>query len=616
MNDKDFMDVVRKRMQDAVDFDRENREEALDDLENIIGLQWPDDIRKDREAESRPVLTINRLPQFLRQVTGDIRRLNPAINVIPGDNEASEDGAEIFKGLVRHIQQDSDASSVYEWAAESAAACGIGAFRVSTDWVDDNSFLQEIKVKFIRNPLSVYFDPFAELPTREDAEYCFITSDMARDAFETAYPDKSVVDAEADGEVEGVDNWYNKDSLTVAEYYWKEPIRKKLGLLENGQVVEDPKPPLNVVRERIVETHKVMWAKVSGLEILEGPKEVPCSYIPVVAVTGEEWAVGDRVYRSGVVRFAKDPQRLYNYWRSAETEMVALQPKAPFLVTPKQVQGFEGLWESANNANHAYLPYNPDERAAGAPQRATPPVSSQGMMQQVLSAAEDMKATTGIYDAALGNQSNENSGVAIRQRQMESDISTSIYSDNMAKGIELCGRIIVDMIPQIYDTARIVRVIDDDEKEQMVPVNGVQMTQDGPMPINPLNVGKYDVKVTVGPNYATRRQEAAESMIEFIRVVPGAAQAVGDLIAENMDWPDADKFAERLKKLLPPGMLPPETPEEQQAMQQQMANQQRQTQIAEMGAIADIEKVQSETRENEADAFKKFQEGQRAALGI
>ena len=602
----DLMRDVRSRMQDAIDSDRENREESLDDLENLIGIgQWPDDIRRVREEEGRPCITINRLPQFVRQVTGDIRRMNPAINVLVADGEGSAEVAEIYEGITRHIQQASDASSVYEWAAECAAACGIGFFRVVTDWESDFSFDQEIRVEAIRNPLSVYVDPLAEKPTRQDAEYIFITSEMKDAEFRKAYPGKLLIDADRDAQIEGIANWYNKDTVVVAEYYWKEPVDRTIGLLEDGTVVEDPKAPLRIVRTRKVKSHKVMWAKVSGKEVLEGPTEQPCRYIPVIGVPGEEWHVGDRVYRSSVTRFAKDPQRLYNYWRSAQTEVVALQPKAPYLLTKKQIAGFEGLWGEANNANRPYLVYTPDEKAPP-PARQTPPVASMGMMQEVATAAEDMKSTTGIYDASLGNRSNESSGVAIRQRQMESDVATSIYSDNMAKAIHYAGKVIVDMIPKVYDTQRVVRILGADDEESLATINAVMMTEDGPQTLNDLSQGRYDVKVSVGPNYSTMRQEAAESMLEFVRVFPAAAQITGDLIAKNMDWPGADQFAERLKTMLPPGVINPEdmTPDQQQQLQAQMQSQQQAQDMQARAAVAALQKQMAEASEAASDAEK------------
>lgn len=612
MNNDKILKQARSRMGECVEAEKDNRLEEIDDLQKLVGQQWPEDIRNERESESKPCLTMNRLPQFVRQVTGDIRRMNPAINVLPADGEATSDVADIYEGLIRHIEYKSDASSVYERAAEQSAASSAGYFRILTEYESDTSFLQEIRIKSIRNPLSVYFDPEAELPTREDAGYVFLTEQMKRDDFEEAFPDAKPVDVEHDDATDGLEHWQENDKVVIAEYYWKEPVKKEIVQLSDGRVIDakDFVAPMPAVARRKVETFKVMWAKISGHDVLEGPTEQPCRYIPVVAVIGEEWHVDDRVHRSSVIRYAKDAQQMYNYWRSAQTEFAALQPKAPYLVTAKQVAGLETFWNQANAKNRPYLPYNPDEKAPGAPQRATPPISSQAMYEQTMLAAEDMKATTGIYDSALGNGSNEKSGVAIRQRQMESDTSTSIYADNMAKAIATCGRILVDMIPKIYDTQRTIRTLSSDDVEKMVGINDQAIAMDGnipvPVPVNDLTVGKYDIRVSVGPNYATKRQETAEGMLEFIRAVPGAAQVTGDLIADAMDWPNADKFAERLKKVLPPNMRDVEDLDEQEQAQMQSAMQQQQQaeQLQNIANEIEMRKASAEAVEAEADAEK------------
>jgi len=394
--------------------------------------------------------------------------------------------------------------------------------------------------------------------------------------------------------------------------------------MADGTTIENPTAAHNVVKVRTVNTHTVKWAKLSGQDVLEGPKDVPSMHIPVVAVVGEEIHVGDRIVRTSVIRFAKDPQQLYNYYASADAEVVALQPKAPYLVTIKQVAGMEAIWAAANDGNKAYLPYTPDEKAPP-PQRIPPPVSSNAMQTGMMRAEDDMKATTGIYDAALGGRSNEQSGIAIRQRQLESDISTSIYTDNLAKSIEHAGRIMVDMIPRVYDTDRMMLIMGDDDDQKMVRVNGQEVTigPDGmpqATPVNNLSSGKHTVRVSVGPNYTTRRQETAESMMQFVQAFPAAGQVAGDLIAKSMDWPDADKLAERLKKILPPGMISPEDlpPEEQQAMQKQqqqaMASEQEQEQIQRAMISAEIRSKTAKATEDEADAAKSQAEAQQTQV--
>ncbi len=624
MKPDDILKMARSRMAEAQEADKDNSARALDDLKQLTGVgQWPDEIREEREVAGKPCITINRLPQFVRQVTGDIRRMNPAIKVSPSDNKATEDTAKIYEGLIRHIEQRSDASSVYEQAAEGAAACSIGYFRVRTDWEREDSFNQEIKIERIRNAFSVYFDPAAETPTKQDAGYVFVTEQMSADDFKKSFPKASQEDVDHDGKTDGLQHWREGSNVIIAEYFWKEPASRTLLLLADGSTLfedeaADDLPQEIIVRKREVETHQVKWAKISGNDLLEGPKSIPCKYIPIVAVSGEEWDVGEEVYRSSVIRHAKDSQQLYNFFRSTSAEVVTMQPKAPYIGTIKQFENLGGYWQNANSENYAFLPYNPDEKAPGPPQRQPPPVASQGLAQEAMAASEDMKATTGIYDAALGSRSNEASGVAIRQRQMESDVSTSIYTDNMAKAIAQCGRILISMIPKVYDSARIVRILGDDDQEEQIEINGFVIENGVQIPINDLTVGSYDLRVSVGPNYSTRRQETQEGMLEFIRNVPQAAQLIGDLVAKAMDWPDAEKIADRLAKALPPGMRDQsaDTPEEQQAQAMQVQQAQAQAQLQQQAQMIELQKASAETREAEADADKAALEVQEQQLEL
>lgn len=615
MKDSDIIAAARKRMADAIEADRRNREEALDDMECIAGRIWPEAERERREASGRPVITVNRLPQFVRQVTGDIRRINPAIKVIPGDERSSPEIAEILEGLTRQIEYNSGASAIYETATEQAAMCGMGAFRILAEYADDESFDQEIRIRHVPNPFAVYWDPTARMPTREDAGFVFITEQMSEKDFRDTWPDAALIDAEHDGDTDGLENWRDDASIVVAEYIWKEPVKRKIALSFDGTTLADPEQikvaeALGVViKSRTVDTHKVMWAKISGKDVLDGPTELPCRHIPVVAVMGEEVPVGDEVVRTSVIRWAKDPARLYCYYSSTMAEVLALQPKSPYMVTAKQIAGQEANWARASDENLPFLVYNPDEKAGGAPQRVPPPMVSQGVMAELARASDDMKATTGIYDAAVGAQSNETSGVAIRQRQMESDIATSVYSDNLAKSIEHCGRIILDMIPRIYDAPRMVRIMGQDEQEQIVGVNqpfADPMTGQSGV-INAITRGKYDVRVAVGPNYTTRRQEAAESMMAFVQAVPMAGQVAADLIAKAMDWPDADKLADRLERILPPNVAGQEQNPAamQQAMQAQAAAQE-----------IEMRKAQAEAVEAEADARKAVAEAMKAEFDL
>lgn len=625
---QDLLREIRDRFARAQNAERDNREAAHQDLQFMAGeSQWDDTAKAARVADGRPVLTINRMPQFVRQVLGDIRQNRPAIRVGPSDDQADQDIAKLLEGLIRQIERASNGQRVYINAAESSVACGIGHFRVLTEYSNDDAFEQDIRIRLIKNALSVYWDPSAEDPLKRDARYCFVSTFMDEDEFRETYPNASLTDFDHEEQEDRHGDWHHENRVRVVEYWVKEPTTKKLAQVQDaGKVItvditdvpEEELADLNIVNQREVLSHKVRWYLATGSEILEDDTEWAGRYIPIIPVVGEETQIGERTVRCGIIRHAKDPQRMYNYWRSAQTEQVALQPKAPWLATAKQVKNYLTSWKTANTDNKSVLLYDVDEKAPP-PQRQMPPVISQGMTQEVGLAADDMKATTGVYDAALGAKSNETSGVAIRARQTESDTGTFVYIDNLSAAIEYAGQILVDLIPRIYDTERQVLVLGEDDSEEFAAINTVVQGPEGPIVLNDLSVGEYDVTVTTGPAYSTRRIEAAQSMLDFAQAVPMSAQFIMDLIAKNMDWPGAEEISERLRKMLPPGVAEPteeelnspEAQQQAQAAQQQQFLQMMAQEIQMRGAEAktqgDIAKAQKTTAEAEGQELENMQ---------
>ena len=628
---QEIIDAARERMDEAYSADLPNREKGLADLQFVVGKQWAEDVRAEREAEGKPCLTINGLPQYVRQVTAQIRNLNPGIQVLPADNPATEDIAEIYAGIIRAVENKHDATSIYEAAAESAAQCGIGHFRVRPDYCTHDSFEQELLIERIPNPFAVFWDPLAKDPTRKDARYCFIAEEIHKDDFAKQYPDKTLTDITSDHRPAGVEQWVRGEHVTIAEYFWVEHEEYTLVNIDGQAFDKRELPPgfpkVHPMTGKPWPTRKtrrpyVMWAKISFDEVLEGPTEMPCSHIPVFAVTGEEIHIGEEVYRSSVVRHAKDPQVLYNYARSTQAEVISIQPRAPYLVTAKQIAGLDDIWAQANNANRPYLVYNPDEKAP-APMRVPPPIASQALTQEIQLAAEDMKRTTGIYDAALGARSNETSGVAINARKLEAANSTSVYADNMVKAVAQCGRVMAEMIPRVYDTERVIRILGADDQEKAVTINQVFRAPDGSDVVaNDVTTGRYDVRVSVGPAYQTLKQEAAAGQLEFLRTLPQAAPVIADIVAGNQEWPEADRIAERLRKMLPPGMEEDDqvSPEQQQMAQQQAMQQaqqeQQQQQMMQQAAQLEFRKADAEARKAEANAQKAEAEAIEAEIKV
>ena len=600
----DILSVARARLDMAVSALAESREDEIDDLRFYAGSpdnhwQWPADVLATRGAvqgqtiNARPTLTINKLPQHVHQVTNDMRQNRPGAKVIPVDDNADVEVADVFNGMIRHIEYISDADVAYDTACENQVAYGEGYIRILTEYCDPNTFDQDIKIGRVRNSFSVYMDPLIQDPTGADAKWCFITEDVTKAEYERMYPNAAPISTLQSLGVgdQSISNWLNEDTVRIADYYYIDYDKRTLHLYPGNQTAFADSPedkqfkavygkPVN---KRIVQDPKVKYCKINGYEILE-EADWAGKWIPIIRIVGNEFEVDGRLYVSGLVRNAKDAQRMYNYWVSQEAEMLALAPKAPFIGYGGQFEGYEQQWKTANTNNWPYLEVNPDVTdGQGAvlplPQRAQPPMASSGLLQAKAGAAEDIKSATGQYNASLGMTSNERSGKAILARQREGDIGTYHYVDNLARAIRHIGRQLVDLIPKIYDTERIARIIGEDGEPSTVKMNPMQeepvkriVDQEGVLIEKIYNpaVGKYDVRVITGPGYATKRQEALESMAQLLQGNPQLWQVAGDLFVKNMDWPGAQDLAKRFKKTIDPKVLADEDDPALAAANQQM----------------------------------------------
>ena len=590
--DKDNASVLataRSRLDLAVSALSESREDEIDDLKFYAGSpdnhwQWPADVLATRGAvqgqtiNARPTLTINKLPQHVRQVTNDQRQNRPSAKVIPVDDDADIEIADIFNGMIRHIEYISDADVAYDTACENQVAYGEGYMRLLTEYCDDDTFEQDIKIGRVRNSFSVYMDPTIQDPTGADAKWCFVTEDLTKAEYTRLYPDAAPITTLQSLGVgdQSISNWLNEDTIRIADYYYIDYDRATLNQYPGNQTAFNGTPEDKMLRahfgkpvkSRESDRPKVKYCKINGYEIL-AENDWAGKWIPVIRIVGNEFEVDGRLYVSGLVRNAKDAQRMYNYWVSQEAEMLALAPKAPFIGYGGQFEGYENQWKTANTQNWPYLEVNPDVTdGQGAvlplPQRAQPPMASSGLLQAKAGASEDIKSTTGQYNASLGMGSNERSGKAILARQREGDVGTYHYGDNLARGVRHIARQLIDLIPKIYDTQRVARIIGEDGETKMVKIN-----PDQPQPVNKIvdqqgvvvekiynpGVGKYDVVATTGPGYATKRQEALEAMAQLLQGNPQLWQVAGDLFVKNMDWPGAQEMSKRFAKTIDPKLM-------------------------------------------------------------
>ncbi|MCR5879425.1 portal protein [Phenylobacterium sp. J367] len=627
MSDEDLIKEAREAFELAADAEAENRRDALDDLKFArLGEQWPAAMKRARELDGRPTLTINRLPAFIRQVVNDARQNKPAIAVHPVDSGADPETAEVFNGLIRHVEQSSDAEVAYDTALDFAVTGGFGYFRINTRYAADDGFDQDLVVERVANPFSIYGDPDSTAADSADWNSAFVVDSLPKTAFEARWKGADAVDWTADAYASLGAPWLEGERVMVAEWWRRERVEKTILALSDGQVIEEATYKAQktmfdalgvsvVGQPRTVAGHKVTQRILTGGEVLE-TVDWAGKYIPIVPVYGEELFVDGRRRLRGLVRDAKDPQRMFNYWRTASTELVALAPKTPFIGRKGAFETDSAKWASANTESHAYIEYDGNDPPMRQP-FAGPPA---GALQEALNAADDMKAIMGLQDASLGARSNETSGRAIMARQREGDTSTFHYIDNLSRAIRHAGRIMLDLIPKVYATPRVVRVLGVDGQAKSVaaaPGGQAAAGQGGEAlrklgRIYDLGAGKYDLTVRSGPSFTSRREEAANQMIELMRAFPAAAPVIGDLLARNLDWPGADEIATRLAALLPP-QAKGAAPEVEQAKQQlgQLA-QALQAAKAEIAALKqdrahEARKLQIEAFEAETNRLRALQ---------
>ena len=616
--------------QEAVDFMRsvsdaesENRIQALDDLRFSYGDQWDAAVTNSRRLEARPCLTINIVDSFIRQVTNSQRQQRPRIKVHPMDALADVKIAEVLTGIMRHIQLQSDADNAYDTAFNFAARMGMGYFRIVTDYVREDSFDQEIYIRQIENPFTVYFDPNSSLPDGSDSERALITDLISKREFKRLYPgaqDCGFVSGDAGDDT---DTWLTKDDIRIAEYFHVERVKSKLVMLSNGEAIYADTLPENpdilrnagitIIGERDSYKRVVEWKKVSGFEVLESKKWVG-RFIPIVPVYGDQIIVDGKRDRFGLVRFARDPQKMYNFWRTAMTESIAMAPKAKWLMAEGQDEGHENEWNQANISAKAVLRYKQtdvDGAQAPAPTRLQPEPPPSGAMEAAQAISKDLQSVLGIFDPETNAGQGVKSGRAVRAEQGQSEQSNFHLYDNLTRSLKHTGRIILDIIPSTYDSQRVMRTIGDDGKPDLITINEQGDQSAINKILNDVTIGQYDVDMDVGPGANSKREEAVEALMAMVSADPDIMKVAGDLIVRNMDFPGSDIVADRLAASNPLAQIdeksdiPPQVQMKIKQLQEQLQQSQQQLQAQEQIIKSRLDiKTMEETAETERERMR------------
>jgi Phage P22-like portal protein len=600
--DRKILAQVKRHFKQCEDWEQFQRKLFLDDVkfanaDSDNGYQWPNDIYNRRDNEDRPSLTINKTRQHNLQIINDAKQNKPTMKFRPAGGGATFKSAQILEGLARHTEYISNATDAYDTATTSQVEGGIGYWRVITDFADNETFDKEIYIRRVQDALTVYLDPDINEIDGSDAMFGMIFRDRKRDVWNEENPEyKNIIGTNA-FDMEG--GWIDEDHIRECEYYYKELKKKKLVawktdpddpasevqtyLMEPGEIPSDIlKPILDLpsTRTREVFTWTIWHCKIAGDMVID-KKIWPGIYIPIVRLIGEETIINGILDRKGHTRALKDPQRMYNYFSSAAVEFTALQTKAPWVAPARALEGHEGDWANANTENPSVLVYNDigdDGQPIAPPQRPTPPTPSQGYLQAMETARQEMMMVSGQYEATMGQKSNEVSGKAINERARGGETANYHFIDNEAIAIRFTAKILLDLYPKIYDTQRIKKILAEDGTETNVMIDpqaefahqeaSKAQSKEISAIFNP-NVGKYDVYCDVGPAFATRRQEAWNAITQIVQKDSALMPIIGDLLFKSADFPNADKIAERLYRMVPAQALGTgASPAQQQTIQQ------------------------------------------------
>ena len=602
-----ILEEAKRFREKCITVNAENRRLAVDDLTFLSGKHWDSRDAALREKEGRPVLTIDKLSTFVRQIKNDQRINKPSIKVHPVDDESDPETAKVRQGMIRYIEYSSNASIAYDTAIGCASETGLGYFRIITDYDSEDSFDVVPRFVRIRNPLTVHFDPDSIEGDGSDARKVLVEERLGVTEFCSKYPESEIAKTR---KTTGNAARDDMDDILVAEYIRVEDDPDELILLSNGEkgwksdLLALP-PDVTIVNSRKSARRTVRNYKIAGKcvgddgadfgEVIE-EADVPCKWIPVFPVYGNEIDIEGKVIRSGVIRGAKDPSRMYDYWMTSATEEYALRTKTPFIGAEGQFEGYEAQWAQANRRSFAYLQYKPKTVGGQlAPPPARQPMADVpvGAITMAMHASDDIKATTGMFDAALGARGPATSGIQEREQKRQGGVANFHYTDNLNRAVLQAGRCLLDMIPRLFDTERVARIMGEDETITSAPINRRleqpemdEKTGKLKTMINDMSVGQYDCTVSAGPSFSTLRQEASEAMVSFGQSWPKLMDIAGDKVVRAMDWPGAEEIAERIAKTIPPELLEDEDKPEQQQIPPEVMQimQQAQSHIQELEA--------------------------------
>ncbi len=548
------------------------------------GWQWPDDLRRDRMIQRRPALTINKVQNHVKLVVNDGKQNKAAIEIKPAGKESSFQAAQGFEGLIRNIEYQSTATTIYDDCLESAVEGGIGYGRVLPIYPDPRSFDQELRIMPVQSHMNVFLDPDIKQKNGSDAKFGFIFEDVPARDYEREYDEKAPTASPPLAVGLGAD-WVRPEHVRIAEYYRIDCRKDELIYFRHGPK-GDPQAETIFLRSEVpqgmrrafrlseqkakkgmagddveiitrpTEIKRLQWYKIGAHKILDR-QEYPIQYIPIFRFVGRERVIENKLERKGLVRGLKDAQRMYNYNSSAEAEAAAVATKTNWLVALEAINGYNTMWDRANVDNKPYLPWRHKDRDGDPippPQRIDPARSAEAYLAGMEIASRELEMASGQGPAQFGKPQQEKTGRAINETRRQGEILTFDFIDNQSLAIQYVGMILLDWIPHVYKTRQVVQILDKDGTERSLTIDPQAQSpyqemkdQDQVMAVLNPTMGRYKVQAQTGPAYATQRQEAWNAFVQIVTGAPELINEIGDLMFLSADFPMADKISERLR---------------------------------------------------------------------
>jgi len=567
--------------------EKEERESAGDQRTFMLNTMWDDKIKK---AMARRYLgEFDQITPILQQITGEMTNSNFAIMVSPAGGGATEDTAETYAGLIRNIENISNADQIYSAVGETMVMCGIDGFEIVQKFLDANTFDQDLVFEPVSDWYkSVWFDVASIKQDKSDSAWGVKLKELPMANYLKRFPKGSKVSVpdNIDNVTTGdTNNQIADDSVIVGQLYYKKATDIKLIQMSTGAVFEDnekfrstlaarEQAGETIANERTRKSWKVFSRWFDGTDFLNDEQETVFTYIPLIPTYGNYAIHNSKTKFSGKTKKLMDAQRGINFALSGMTEDAGLSGKDDIWMTTKQAEDQD--YSTMNIDRKGVRIYNVDEESKAPPFRVPAPQGSPQLQNALLNFQSVLQQTGNMDDPSMGQNPGLQSGVALDALIGQSNNGNVGWFKSMEICICHAYRVLVDAIPRVYDATRQQRILGEDGTGKTVPLNSNVLVDGQIVDQNDLSKGVYDVTCEMGATFRNQQEKESERLLAMLAIDPQMIELSRDVLYKNQNGPGMNTLAARARKIaIQNGTIGPEEwTEEEQAEQQALAEQQ------------------------------------------